>query len=538
MASKELIIHANEENINIAMLEGGQLIELHKEERASGFCVGDVYIGKVRKTMSGLNAAFVNIGHPKDAFIHYLDLGNNYKSMSKLLDTAQKKKPITFCKFPHQEELKRTGRINDVLSPGQNILVQVIKESISTKGPRISSDISLTGRHVVLMPFGSKVSISQKIKNTTERRRLKVIVGESIPPNFGAIIRTAAQNQAEEEIKSDIKSLIKRWDEILEKCGSAQVPSLIMSEEARVNTMLRDLLNSSFTNIYVDDEVIYNDIKEYIRQIAPDREKMVKFYKGTAVSIFDNFDITRQIKGLFGKLVPFKRKAYMIIEHTEAMHVIDINSGPRIKNAESQDEIALEVNMGAVSLIARQLRLRDMGGIIVIDFIDMHKNEHKERLFQAMREAMSTDRAKHTILPLSKFGLMQITRQRVRPERKIDNKEQCPTCRGTGKISPAILFDAEIENQIAAYIEENNLNYLKIVVHPYIASYLKSGIISLRLRWMFKHRCIIKIVENESIGIVEARYYDKTGFQLTSDTVIFDNDLEDIDKGEPVDDLD
>ncbi|MFI3262750.1 MAG: Rne/Rng family ribonuclease, partial [Rikenellaceae bacterium] len=513
MTSKELIIHVTEENINIAMLEGGQLVELHKEERASGFCVGDIYLGKVRKTMSGLNAAFVNIGHPKDAFIHYLDLGNNYKSMSKLLDVAHKKKQqsITFSKFPKQEELKRSGRINDILSSGQNVLVQVIKESISTKGPRISSDISLTGRHVVLLPFGSKVSISQKIKNNTERRRLKVTVGENLPLNFGAIIRTAALNQPEEDIINDIKSLVKRWDDIIEKCKTAQVPSLIMSEEARVNTMLRDLLNSSFTNIYVDDETICEEIREYIRLIAPDRTKIVKYYKGTAVSIFDNFDITRQIKGLFGKLVPFKRKAYMIIEHTEAMHVIDINSGPRIKNAESQEEIALEVNLGAVPLIARQLKLRDMGGIIVIDFIDMHKNEHKERLFQAMREAMSTDRAKHTILPLSKFGLMQITRQRVRSERQIDNKEMCPTCKGTGKISPAILFDTEIENQIASHIEDNQLKFIKIAVHPYVKSYLTSGLISKRMRWVMKYKCAIKIVEDESLGVVEARYYDKTG---------------------------
>lgn len=527
MVSKELIIHANDDNINIAMLEGGQLVELHKEERIGGFCVGDIYLGKVRKTMSGLNAAFVNIGHPRDAFIHYLDLGVNYKSMSKLVDTVQKKKSVTFCKFPHQEILKRSGRITDILSSGQNVLVQVIKESISTKGPRISSDISLTGRHVVLLPFGTKVAISQKIKNVTERRRLKVIVSEVLPPNFGAIIRTAAFDQSQEDIENDIKSLVLRWEDILEKCRHSQVPSLIMSEETRVNTLLRDLLSSSFTNIYIDDEAIFKDIKDYIRLIAPEKERIVKLYKGTSVSIFDNFDITRQIKGLFGKLVPFKRKAYMIIEHTEAMHVIDINSGPRIKNADSQDEIALEVNIGAVPLIARQLKLRDMGGIIVIDFIDMRKNEHKERLFQAMREAMSTDRAKHTILPLSKFGLMQITRQRVRPERKIDNKEQCPTCKGTGKISPVILFDTEIENQIATFIEENKLNYLKLIVHPYVASYLKNGLFSLRLRWMIKYQCAIKIIADDSIGVVEVRYYDKSGYQLTSETVIFDNNLED-----------
>lgn len=526
MISKELVIHANEENINIAFLEGGQLVELHKEERVSGFCVGDIYLGKVRKTMSGLNASFVNIGHPRDAFIHYLDLGANYKSMVKLLDSAVKKKQINFETFRSQEEIKRGGKINDVLTPGQPILVQIIKEAISTKGPRISSDISLTGRHVVLMPFGKKVSVSQKIRQTAEKNRLKNIVSDALPKNFGAIVRTAALNKDKEDIENDILSLVQRWDTIIEKCKTATIPSLIMSEEARINTLLRDLLNDSFTSIYVDDKDIYNDIKEYIKQIAPEKERIVKFYKGIAVPIFDNFDITRQVKGLFGKLVPFKRKAYMIIEHTEALHVIDINSGPRIKNAESQDEIAMEVNLGAVPLIARQLRLRDMGGIIVIDFIDLHKNEHKEKLFQTMKEAMATDRAKHTILPLSKFGLMQITRQRVRPERKIDNKELCPTCKGTGKISPAILFDAEIENQIATYTEDHGARYIKLVVHPYISSYLKKGLFSLRMRWMIKYRCYLNIVADDSIGFIEARYYDKTGYPLAAGTVIFDNDLE------------
>lgn len=526
MISKELIIHANEENINIAFLEGGQLVELHKEERVSGYCVGDIYLGKVRKTMSGLNASFVSIGHPRDAFIHYLDLGVYYKSMAKLLDTAIKKKPIDFQQFRPQEELKRNGRIVDVLSSGQPILVQVIKEAISTKGPRVSTDISLTGRHVVLLPFAHKVSVSQKIKQAAERKRLKAIVSDVLPPNFGAIIRTAAYGKEKEDIEADIQSLVKRWDEIIEKCRTAANPSLIMSEDARVNTMLRDLLNDSFTNIYVDDKDMYEDIKEYIRLIAPDKEKIVKLYKGNSVSIFDNFDITRQIKGLFGKLVPFKRKAYMIIEHTEALHVIDINSGPRMRNADSQDEIALEVNLGAISLIARQLRLRDMGGIIVIDFIDLHKNENREKVFQAMREAMANDRARHTILPLSKFGLMQITRQRVRPERKIDNKEQCPTCRGTGKISPAILFDTEIENQIKSYIEDQNTRYIKLVVHPYIASYLTKGLFSIKLRWMIKHKCYLRVVADDSIGFVEAKYYDKSGYPLVSNTVIFDNDLE------------
>ncbi len=518
---RELVIHCCDDIINIALLEEGQLVELHKEEKESGYGVGDIYLGKVRKTMSGLNAAFVSIGSARDAFIHYLDLGAGFRSYAKMIETVTKKKPFSMESFKKQEETSRGGKINDVLSAGQTVMVQVVKEAISTKGPRVSTEISLTGRHVVLLPFAGKVSVSQKIRSNEERKRLRGIVMNALPNNFGAIVRTAANKKEAEEIEADVRQLLVKWDIILKKLANAQIPSQLLSEEARVNTILRDMLNDSFSSIYVDDPQICTQIKDYIRQIAPDKEKIVKQYKGSA-SIYDNFDITRQIKGLFGKLVPFKRKSYMIIEHTEALHVIDINSGPRMRNADSQDEIALEVNLNAIPLIARQLRLRDMGGIIVIDFIDMRKNENKEKVYHAMREAMAGDRARHTVLPLSKFGLMQITRQRVRPETKIDNKEQCPTCRGTGKIAPSILFDTEIENQIAYFVEEMNTRYLKISVHPFVASFLTKGLFSMRLKWMLKYKCVIKIHPDESVGYVEAFYYDRDGVRLTQENTLYE----------------
>ncbi len=518
---RELVIHCSDEIINIALLEEGQLVELHKEQKSVGYGVGDIYLGKVRKTMSGLNAAFVSIGSARDAFIHYLDLGAQFRSFNKMIETVTKRKPFSMDNFKKQEEVVRGGKINDVLSAGQTVMVQVIKEAISTKGPRVSTEISLTGRHIVLLPFAGKVSVSQKIRSNEERKRLRGIVSDLLPHGFGAIIRTAAGKKERDDIEADVRQLLAKWETILGRLRSAAVPSQLLSEETRVNTILRDMLNDTFSNIYVDDHQIYGQIREYIRQIAPDKEKIVRHYKGSA-SIFDNFDITRQIKGLFGKLVPFKRKSYMIVEHTEALHVIDINSGPRMRNADSQDEIALEVNLNAIPVIARQLRLRDMGGIIVIDFIDLRKNENKDKVYQAMREAMASDRARHTVLPLSKFGLMQITRQRVRPETKIDNKELCPTCRGTGKIAPAILLDSEIENQIAYFVEEQGVRYLKLSVHPYVASYLVKGLFSLRLRWMFKYKCIIKIHPDESVGYVESFYYDRDGIALTQDSTLYE----------------
>ncbi len=530
--NKEVVIHLSEKYINIALLEDGLLMELIKEEVTGGFSVGDIFMGKVRKTMTGLNAAFVSIGHEKDAFLHYQDLGANYKSLQKLTDSLQKKKNIDFQTMRKGEPTAKDGKINTVLNPGQSIMVQIIKESISTKGPRLSSEISLTGRHVVMMPFGSKISVSQKIRSAEERKRLKAIVAEVLPPNFSVIIRTAARDKSEAEIRADIESLVKKWDDVMARTRGANVPSLLISEQSRAKTIFRDLLNDSFSNIWVDNPAIMQEVKEYIGQIYPDKERIVKQYKGT-VPIFDNFDITRQIKGQFGKLVPFQRKSYMIIEHTEALHVIDINSGPRVRNAESQEAIALEVNLNAVPHIARQLRLRDMGGIIVIDFIDFRKGENKEKLLQAMKEAMAQDRARHTILPLTKFGLMQITRQRVRPLAKIESMEQCPTCRGTGEITPAILFDSEIEQQIEHFVTEQECRYIKVELHPYLAAFFTRGIISHRLKMMFKYRCYIKIVPNESMGFVNARYFDSSGSELCSHS-LFDNEI-DIDQYQEID---
>ncbi len=514
MIKKELIINTTDDLINIALLEDGKLVELNREEKEMGYSVGDIYLGKVRKTMSGLNACFVDIGHEKDAFLHYLDLGTSFKSFTNLIETARKRRIYSFPDFPRSNENIKGGKITDVVSSGKYLLTQVVKESISSKGPRITTDISIPGRCIVLLPFQSKISVSQKIRSREERKRLEVLLKGLLPKNFGAIVRTAAVDSTEAELTSDVKILLDKWKQALDKLQGADGIKLILNESSRANTILRDRLDSGYSSIYIDDKETYDEVKGYIKQIEPDMEKIVKHYKGSE-PIFDHFEITRQIKSLFGKIVSFKRKSYMIIEHTEALHVIDINSGPRVRNADSQEDIAMEVNSNAVEHIARQLRLRDMGGIIVIDFIDMRKAENRDKLFNMMREAMRSDRSRHTILPLSKFGLMQITRQRVRSVAKISNRELCPTCRGTGKITSSVLFDSEIEGQISSFIEEHKLRYIKIKVHPYVWAYVTRGIFSLRLKWMLKYRCFISIVPSESVGYVDAKYFDKSGSALT-----------------------
>ena len=510
--NKELVIHVTPSEIDIALVEDKQLVEYSSEKSQSGFAVGDLYLGKVRKIMTGLNAAFVNIGHEKDAFIHYLDLGPHFLTLQKAVNNQKPRKP-KFENLSLEQPLKREGKISQIVTPGQNILVQIAKEAISTKGPRLTSDISLAGRTVVLMPLTNKVTISQKIKSTAERKRLKQIAEEVLPKNYGVIIRTAAMGKESADLQQEITALVQKWDQVYRKGTTETPPLLLASEMNRTTAILRDLLNVSFSYIHVDDEAVYEEIKEYIRTIEPEKEKIVKLYKGN-VPVFDNFDITRQIKSSFGQTISFKRGAYMIIEHTEALHVIDINSGKRAKTADSQEETALEVNMNAVVEIARQLRLRDMGGIIVIDFIDMHKSVNRQAVFERMKEAMSNDRAKHTILPLSKFGLMQITRQRVRPATKLETAEVCPTCGGTGKINSSILFEEQLEGMVAHQVKDNHHRKLVVHVHPFVSAYLTQGMFSIRRKWSLKYKAKLKVIPDMSVGYVEAKFYDPSGEEI------------------------
>ena len=513
--NRELIIEVTASEVTIALVEDKQLVELSKEACKSGFAVGDIYLGKVRKIMPGLNAAFVNIGHERDAFVHYLDLGPHFTSLHKLVASlSTKKKNLRFESIRLDQQLPKSDKLSNHISGGQPIMVQIAKEAISTKGPRLTADISLAGRNVVLIPFSNKISISQKIRSTAEKKRLKKIVDNVLPKNYGVIVRTAAQGKSDVDIEQDILSLIKKWEQALEGIKTKVPPVQLLSEMSGANTIIRDSLNSSFNAIHVNDEAIYNEIREYVKVIAPEKLKIVKLYKGSQ-PIFDNFDISRQIKSLFAKYVSLKRGAYLIIEHTEALHVIDVNSGNRAKVADDQESTAMDVNLSAAAEIARQLRLRDMGGIVIVDFIDLHKAENRQKLYEEMQKLMAGDKAKHTILPLTKFGLMQITRQRVRPEAISKAEETCPTCGGTGKISPSILVDKQIENQIAYYAIEKRMRSLRVVANPILAAYLKEGgLRSIRRRWCRRYLCRVKVVVDQSLGIVDYKIADRKNKEI------------------------
>ena len=509
----ELIVDVQKEEISIALLEDSRLVSLQKEARNQAYAVGDIYLAKVKKLMPGLNAAFVNVGYDKDAFLHYLDLGSQFSSYSSFLEKALDKEERTVpqvSKMTLLPDIDKHGSITDRLKQGQELLVQIVKEPISSKGPRLTTEISLTGRYMVLMPFSDKVSISQKIKTTEEKVRLRQLIKSILPKNFGVIIRTSAEGKRVAELNNEMKTLVRYWEEAVAKARSSTAPALVFEEESRTVGMLRDIFSPNFESIHVNDRETYEQIRNYVSLIAPERTDIVKLYEGEQ-PIFDHFNITRQIKTSFGKTVSFKSGAYIIIEHTEALHVIDVNSGNRTKASSDQESNALEVNLRAADEIARQLRLRDMGGIIVIDFIDMVKAEHRQALYDHMREIMANDRARHNILPLSKFGLMQITRQRVRPALDIETTETCPSCFGKGVVRPSLLFTDTLKEKLHYLIDDLNVSDFIMNVHPFVDAYLKKGLISTYRRWRLELGRKFRIVPDQSLAYLEYRVVDSAG---------------------------
>jgi ribonuclease G len=514
IVSLELVVDSRAGSIWLALLRDGKLIELHEEQGNNDFNVGDIYLGKVRKVVPSLNAAFVDVGFEKDAFLHYLDLGPQFNSLNKFTkDTLNGRQSVAdLMYFKSEKDIQKEGKIDEIISSSQSILVQVAKEPISSKGPRLCAEITLAGRYLVLVPFSDKISISQKIRDNEERDRLKELMDSIKPKNFGVIIRTVAANKKVEQIDQDLKNLLEKWRTMHESLKIASPPKRVLGEIDKTSSILRDLLNADFTNIHINDESLFAEVKDYVSGIAPGREKIVKHYDGK-LTIFERFGINKQIKSLFGKKVPLASGGYLIIEHTEAMHVIDVNSGNR-KGAEGQESNAFSTNIEAAEEIARVLQLRDMGGIVCIDFIDMHDRENNKLLYEKLKEFMQRDRAKHNILPPSKFGVIEITRQRVRPETDINTSEQCPTCNGTGEVQASILFADEIESNLNFLIEDRGVKQLSLHVHPYLEAYFTKGFISKRLRWFFKYKKWIPIRGITAFNLLDYSFKDKNNEEI------------------------
>lgn len=511
---KDLVVEVSASEVRIALMENHRLIELDRESTQGHVCsVGDVYLGRVKKLLPALNAAFVDIGDNKEAFIHYLDLGLYFNAFDTFVrETNPNRNPSkVFSDIKLGTPLAKEGRIEDCLKPGQMVLVQVVKEPISTKGSRLTAEISLAGRNIVLLPFAQKVSVSQKISSKEEKKRLETLVRSILPKNYGAIIRTAAENKNAAVLVSELRSLIQKWEGSWKSLSDSKGVRLLFTEYDKTIAVLRDLLNDSFSNVYVNDARVCEEVRSYVSEIAPQQEKIVKLYEGKE-AIFDHFEVTRQIKSSFGKVVPMKQGAYLVIETTEALNVIDVNSGIRAKTTD-QEQNTFEVNKIAAEEIARQLRLRDMGGIVIVDFIDMDSPEHRNELFKYMKTLMESDRAKHNVLPLTKFGLMQITRQRIRPVTEINTTEKCPLCHGTGKITSTVVIDEQIERQIADLVEKGHKTFT-LSLSPILGAYLSRGLNSYIFRWKRKYKCKIKVVEITDHSILQYEISDETGKAL------------------------
>ncbi len=515
--NKELIINSTPTGIDIALLEDKYLTELHQERSNNQFVVGDVYLGRIKKVMPGLNAAFIDVGHEKDAFLHYTDLSPEIRSVMKFTSgcVAGNITPEQMLNnFELQPEIVKTGNVKEVLQNKNNLLVQILKEPISTKGPRLTCEISLAGRFLVLTPFNDAVGVSKKIDSAEERKRLKVLVESLKPKNFGVIVRTVAAGKNAAVLHEDMLMLTQKWQAMMQSLKGAQPVTKVLSELSKTSGILRDLLSPQFNKIVTNDVKLAKEIEDYIMLNAPEKKDIVSRYTGS-MPIFDHFGITKQIKSSFGKTVNIPNGSYLIIEKTEALHVIDVNSGHRSTMDGSQEGNALKVNMEAAEEIGRQLRLRDLGGIIVIDFIDMKNPENKRILQQKMKEIMDSDRATHTILPLSKFNLMQITRERVRPEVNISTTEKCPTCSGTGEINASLLLIDEMEEDLNHLL--NTHTKLKLYCHPIFAAYLQKGFPSRRMNWFLKYKKWVRIYQNEDFAITEYKFFDDNDEEIKID---------------------
>ena len=512
---KDLIIDVKESGVEIALLEDKKLVELHKENPNQDYVAGNIYLGRVKKIMAGLNSAFVDVGAGKDGFLHYLDLGHDFLRLQDFISkcisgnteglrTQKKQYPI----------LEKNGLITDVLKQGQLILVQVTKEPISTKGPRLSCDISFAGRYAVLIPFGKTITVSQKIKSSEERKRLRRLMGSIKPENTGLIIRTAAEGKSVMELDAEIKQLYAKWEAVTKSLYQALPPAKLVTEEDSSIVILREMLNDEFSDIHVNDEKLYNELQDYISRIYPQKDNILHLYK-LQTPIFEQFNVENQIKNSFGKVVTIRSGIYLVIEQTEAMAVIDVNSGPRNKASQDQEENALMVNTEAAMEIVRQLRLRDMGGIIVIDFIDMASAVNRKKLFDTVCSEMSKDQARHTILPLSKFCLMQITRQRIRPVVDIEISEVCPTCGGSGKIKSSMNVINDMKNDVKFLSCEQNEKKLTIVTHPFVHSYLTKGLLKKPYhKWEKDYNIKLKITSSGDLAVNEYIFINQNGDKI------------------------
>ena len=505
--------------MEIALCENKKLVEFTRDASHKGLQVGDICLGRVKKLSTSLNASFVDVGTEKDGFLHYLDLGPQYNSYRKFVqDRLQgKRNHSTLKNFQIQTPIDKGGKIADLMNKGELVMVQVVKEPISSKGPRLTSEISIPGRFMVLMPFTDSVTVSKKIKELEERKRIKQAVLAVKPKNYGFILRTAAENASVDDIQKEVNTLLEKWEKAFANIHVTMASKCILKEEDRSIGLLRDLLSDSFEEIVVDQETLFQDLKKYVTEISPDLQNIIKHYRKKDKSLFEVYEIDRQIRNSFGRSVTFVGGAYLVIDHTEAMHVIDVNSGNRIRKEEDQEMNVLNINLDACEEVARQLRLRDMGGLIMIDFIDMKRPTHRKMVFDKMEELLNLDRATSSVSPIGKFGVMELTRERVRPETNVEVTESCPSCNGTGTIQSSMKLMDELELHLKQIFFEQNEKIIQLRVNPFIHAYLTKGLISQRMKWFFKYSKWIKLDSDSTFSVNQYQFLNGSGESMIMD---------------------
>ncbi len=531
---KDIVINSTANEHRIAILEDGRLAELFVETPGKDRNVGDIYLGRVAKVMPGIRAAFINVGLQQDAFLHFSDIGH-IEEYSTLFDededeeedeegaslNAQEQRPATSHDQNNGSSTEQNGggstavaterRPRDHrqeppvnLQKGQDILVQITKEPVGKKGVRVRSALSLPGRFLVLLPFDGKVGVSKKVSNFKEKRRLRRLVRSFLPSGFGAIIRTVAEGKSEEMIKQDLDELTKTWNSIEKSVKSQKAPSLIYKDMNTTSSVIRDLFSDSVEHVVVDDKKLFKEIKSYVQWMSPDMLNRVEYYNERE-PIFDKYGVEKDIQALLSKKVWLKSGGYLFIEKTEAMTVIDVNSG-RYAAKKEQEQNSLRTNLEAAREVCRQLRLRDIGGLIVVDFIDLEDDKNKKKIYDEMKKELRKDRAKMTVLPMTEFGLVQITRQRIRQSIQLSFSEACPTCGGTGLVQSKATTINQIERWIKRFKSESKEFRLELRVNPTIAQYLSQGTFSRMTKIQFKFFVKVRMIPDAALTMEDFRF--------------------------------
>lgn len=523
--NKEIIINTIGDETRIAITEDGLLTEYFVEQADSQRSVGDIYLGRVAKIIPGIKAAFIDVGHKQDAFLHFSDIDPKIEELNALIgdedadvDLEEEDEENNHEKITIQTSTNFQRPIQNLpkLEKGKEIIVQVTKEPVGNKGFRVTTRITLPGRFLVLLPFDNKIGVSKKIHDPRKRKRLRKIVRSIIPEGFGVIVRTVAANEDEETIKEELNRLLNTWKEIEQTIKNEKAPALVYKDASTTSSVIRDLFNYDVSKIVVDSKKIYKQLRDYLHQVHPELEDRIELYKGKE-PIFDVFGIEPQLRIAMSRKVPLPSGGHIVIDQTEAMTVIDVNTG-KYAASMHQELNSLKIDLEAAREICRQVRLRDIGGIIIIDFIDLEEEKNKKKVFDELKKEFRKDRAKVSILPMTEFGLVQITRQRVRKSIFQRTRDVCPTCGGTGILISKESLLKEIEHWLRRFKLGKFLPKVTLKINPFLEKEILKGFIPRYIRWRLKFRILLNVELDVSLKVDEFRFFDPvTGRDITTD---------------------